>query len=93
MHGTRRAATRWEETYTQALERLGFTQGRASPFNFSHTTRDLKLVVHGDDFTVWGFDSDLDFFQEKIQHEFEVNIRGRLGSGIKDDKSFRASSA
>ena len=25
MHGSRRAATRWEETYTQALERLGFT--------------------------------------------------------------------
>ena len=60
MYGTRRAATRWEDTYTQALERLGFVQGRASPCCFTHATRELKLVVHGDDFTILGNDSDLD---------------------------------
>ena len=89
MYGTRWAATRWEETYTQSLERLGFTQGRASPCCFSHRVRDLKLVVHGDDFIVLGKDSYLDFFVEAIQKEFEVKVRGRLGSSSGDDKTVR----
>ena len=89
MYGTRRAATRWEDTYTQALERIGFAQGRASPCCFSHQVRDLKLVVHGDDFTILGTDNDLNFFIAAIKNEFEVKVRGRLGSGKEDDKSVR----
>ena len=34
MYGTKSAAMRWEDTYTQALGRLGFAQGRASPLQF-----------------------------------------------------------
>ena len=34
MYGTKSAAMRWEDTYTQALGRLGFAQGRASPCCF-----------------------------------------------------------
>ena len=45
--------------------------------------------MHGDDFTVLGCDADLDWFQKAIQHELEVKIRGRLGSGSKDVKSMR----
>ncbi len=89
MYGTRRAATRWDETYTQALERIGFAQGRASPCCFSHQVRDLKLVVHGDDFTILCTDSNLNFFITAIKNEFEVKVRGRLGSGKEDDKSVR----
>ena len=89
MYGTRRAATRWEETYTQALERLGFVQGRASPCCFTHTTRELKLFVHGDDCTILGNDSDLDYFEAGIKEEFDVKVRGRLGSGKHDTESIR----
>ena len=31
----------------------------------------------------------MDFFQENILHEFEVKVRGRLGSGAKDGKAVR----
>ncbi len=48
-------------------------QGRASPCCFAHGTRDLKVVVHGDDFTVLGRDNDLDYFQQAIQAEFDVH--------------------
>ena len=89
MYGTKSAATRWEDTYTKALGRLGFAQGRASPCCFTHMSRDLKVVVHGDDFTVLGRDEDLDYFQNGIQGEFEVKVRGRLGSGKNDDKCMR----
>ena len=67
MYGTKRAAMRWEDTYTQALGRMGFAQVRASPCCFTHQTRDLRLVVHGDDFTILGCDADLDYFQKGIQ--------------------------
>ena len=89
MNGTMSAASRWEYTYAQALFRLGFAQGRASRCCFSHQTRDLNIVAHGDDFTVLGFDVDLDFLQADIQAEFDVKVRGRLGSGKQDDKRMR----
>ena len=89
MYGTKCAASRWEDTYARALIRLAFEQGRASPCSFSHQTRDLKLVVHGDDFTVLGCDVDLDFFQAGIKAEFDVKVRGRLGSGEQDDTCIR----
>ena len=65
MYGTKSAAMRWEDTYTQALGRLGFAQGRASPCCYTHESRDLQLVVHGDDFTVLGCSDELDFFQKR----------------------------
>ena len=84
MYGTKRASTLWEETYSRSQLRLGFIQGIAAPCCFNHSTHDLQFVVHGDDFIVLGCDTDPDSFQKAIQGEFEVNIRGRLGSGSKD---------
>ena len=86
MYGTKSAATRWEHAYTQALGRLGFIQGRASSSCFTHGSRDLKHVVHGDDLTVLGRDEDLDYFQRGIQAELDVKTGGRLGSCKNDDK-------
>ena len=68
---------------------MGFVQGRALPCCFTHTTRELKLVVHGDDFTILGNDSDPDYFEASIKKEFDVKVRGRLGSGKHDTKSIR----
>ena len=56
---------------------------------FTHKSRDLRLVVYGDDFTVLGCGEDLDFFQKGIQTEFDVKIRGRLGGGKDDGKCMR----
>jgi hypothetical protein len=89
MYGSRDAANRWASTYVQALAKHDFEQGKASPCCFKHRSRDLQVVVHGDDFTVVGTDEDLDHFQELIQAEFEVKARGRLGSSKKDCKEIR----
>ena len=59
------------------------------PCSSTHKTRDLRLVVHGDDFTILGCDADLDYFQMGIQTEFDVKVRGRLGGGKDDDKCMR----
>jgi hypothetical protein len=89
MYGTRDAAKRWERTYTDDLVNLGFKQGRASPCCFVHQTRQVKCVVHGDDFTFLGTDSDLDWIQNAIAGKFEIKVRGRLGDGSGDVQEMR----
>ena len=89
MYGTRGAASKWEDHYSQALSRMGFTRGRASPCTFTHNTRPLDCVVHGDDFTTLGPEEDLTWFESEISKAFEVKLRGRLGGGEKDMKEIR----
>ena len=89
MYGTRDAARRWEETYTEHLLNLGFKQGQASPCCFSHGTRDIQCVVHGDDFTFLGEDADLDWIQTALAQKFGIKVRGSLGDGPGDVQEMR----
>jgi hypothetical protein len=52
-------------------------------------SRNLRIVVHGDDFTVLGHARELDWFRQKIKERYEVKFRARIGPEIKDDKSVR----
>ncbi len=49
-----------------------------------HKQRNIRIVVHGDDFTVLGFNSQLDWFRGMISERYEVEFRGRLGPEEKD---------
>ena len=60
-YGTRDAGAIWEDTYRGALEAMGFVSGISSPCCFHHPERHLHLVVHGDDFTCMGLQSDFGF--------------------------------
>ena len=46
-------------------------------------------MVHGDDFTVLGYEEDLDWFRRVISDKYEFKFRGRMGPGEGDDKSIR----
>ena len=50
MYGTRDAPQCWQEHVKGVMEELGFSAGRANPCVFRHTTRDLVISVHVDDF-------------------------------------------
>ena len=54
-----------------------------------HKGRNVRVVIHGDDFTVLGSEVELDWFRECIQDKFEVKFRARLGPEPTDDKSVR----
>ena len=56
LYGTRDAAQNWERAYGEFMEEIGFHRGKASPCIFRHADRDLRVVVHGDDFTVLGLE-------------------------------------
>ena len=89
MYGTRDAAQNWEFEYVDFMGKIGFSKSRATPCMFYHSERGIRVVIHGDDFTILGNEVELDWFREMISDKFEVKFRARLGPGDKDDKSVR----
>ena len=80
-YGCRDAGHIWEECYRAALLSMGFVAGKGSPCCFYHATRNISVVVHGDDFTALGTDDDLDVYEKGLAKHFELKIRGRIGEG------------
>ena len=64
----------------------GFKRGQSSPCAFYHESREIRAVIHGDDFTILGWGNQLDWFRGEIKDRFEVKFRGRMGPGRDDDK-------
>ena len=89
MYGTRDAAQNWEVAYAEFMWKVGFRRGEGMPCVFHHPLRNLRVVVHGDDFTILGHEGNLDWFRSEISKRFEVKFRGRIGPGQKDGKSIR----
>ena len=89
VYGTRDAGKIWEDCYTQVLEASGFVAGASNPCIFYHATRDLSVVVHGDDFTALGSDKKLEWYEAKLAESFELKIRGRLGEGCTGPQQIR----
>ena len=89
VYGTRDAGKSWEDTYTLAMENMGFTAGTSNPCVFGNEEKQLMCVVHGDNFTTLGLDEDLNEFEQTLQENFEIKIRGRLGEGCPGPQEIR----
>ena len=61
------------------MRSIGFEVGKATPCIFTLSSKDLRVVVHGDDFTVLGYTKDLNWFRQQIGDRFTVKYRGRIG--------------
>ena len=61
------------------LVSFGFKRGRASSCCFYHPERDIRCVVHGDDFAFTGYDEDLNWVQAQMESRFLCKVAGRLG--------------
>ena len=68
---------------------MGIRVGKASPCVMFHPDRNLRLVVHGDDFTVLGWETQLDWYWEQVTRKFESKVKGRIGPASGDEKSMR----
>ena len=89
LYGTRDAAQNWEHEYRKFMIEAGFTGGITTPCAFLHKGKAIRVVVHGDDFTVLGESKQLDWFRGQIAARFEVKFRGRIGPAPGDEKSIR----
>ena len=56
---------------------------------FSIIRGKIYPVVHGDDFTVLGWEDQLDWFWKRVQEKFESKHCGRIGPDISDQKEMR----
>ena len=89
MYGTRDAAQNWEKEYQAMATSCGFVTGKATPCVFFHPERKLRMTVHGDDFTILGYEEDLNWLRSQMSARWECKFRGRLGPAPEDDKSIR----
>ena len=89
LYGTRDAPSLWERFAAAQLEALGFVRGMASPCVFRHTSRDLAVVLHGDDFVFAGADADLDWAHRELEVKMLLKRVGTLGGDPHDMKEIR----
>ena len=54
LNGMRKAASSWEEIYTEKFVEKGFQPGASCPMVFLNKETAVRVLVHGDDFTLSG---------------------------------------
>jgi hypothetical protein len=89
MYGPRGAAQNWEHSYSDLMESVRSCRGKGSPCVFYHPAKQIRSVIHGDDFAILAKEKDLNWFREVMVERFEVKFRGRLGTDKTDDKLIR----
>ena len=88
MYGTRTAANNWQKFYTKVLLDNGFKRTRACTCTFRHTSRDIDLVVHGDDFISTADGEDLQWLRMLFEIKFEISTNV-IGHEAGDDKQLK----
>lgn len=79
LYGTRDAPANWEATILKVMTLLGFVQGRSNSCLYYHSTRGIRVEVHGDDFTGLGAKDQLEWFAQELGKHWTVEVRGYLG--------------
>ena len=78
MYGTRDAAQNWEHAYTEFMLKEGFVAGMSNPCIFYNEIKDIRVVVHGDDFTILAKEGRLNEFKVAMESRFEIKLKARL---------------
>ena len=81
LYGTRDAAANFQDEVKLFLKSLGFIVGRYSTSTFWHAEKDIKTIVHGDDFASSGEELDLHWLKMELEKRFEVKTQ-LLGHGV-----------
>ena len=91
LYGMRQAASAWERDYSEQLVAMGFEKGIAAPTVFFWTSKGVRCVVHGDDFTFTGKREDLLTIKSKMEESYELRMRALLGDDSGDDREIAIS--
>jgi thiol-disulfide isomerase/thioredoxin len=79
IYGLRDAGQLWEGEILRVMTLLGFDQGVSSPCVYYHPVKDIKVEVHGDDFTNLGDFYDLQWLHTEMAKHWTLKVRGILG--------------
>ena len=68
---------------------MKFIHGLASPCCFQHSSKDLRCIVHVDDFLYFGPEQELRWVRKQMEQSFLVKIIGQLGGDPNDQLELR----
>ena len=80
LYGTHDAAKEWQKTLSRHLVSIGFSAGKGHPSIFHHHGRNVKMLVHGDDYFSSGHTDDLNWFADQLSKAYEIQTQ-RIGNG------------
>ena len=69
MYGTLLAATGWQYLVQRVSTDIGLLSSSSCPCAFGLASRDLEMVVHGDDFIIAGSGDSLDWSSQKLNEK------------------------
>ena len=72
LYGTRDAASLWQECLAEHLLSIGFVRGISNPCVYYNATRQLRALVHGDDYATSGSLQDLEWMRGELEGRFEM---------------------
>ena len=68
-------AKSWQQTLTEHLIEIGFKRGRGHIRVFHHPERNIRTLVHGDDYCSAGARGDFDWLQAKLEKAYELKTQ------------------
>jgi hypothetical protein len=86
LYGMRVAAKNWEKAYSMTMRKCGFVQGKANATSFYHPEKNVRVVVHGDDFIASGSEVNLKWLEACLVEAYPLKMRGILGLDAWDSK-------
>ena len=75
LYGTRDAAANFQEEVRRFMASLGFAQSKYNPQVYWHERRNLKTLVHGDDFMTSGPRSSAHWLRDQLGKRFEIKTK------------------
>ena len=87
LYGMRQAACAWERDFVEKLAEIGMTSGKSSPVVFHDPKTCVRAVVHGDDFTFLGFETELQQVKRELQRSYQLKVGAILEDDVKDEKT------
>ena len=72
LYGTRDAAANFQHEVKKIMTAIGFEQGKYNVSTYFHKKKNLKTLVHGDDFVTTGKRVDVAWLREKLAGRFEI---------------------
>ena len=80
LYGTRDAAANFQAEVRKVMTYAGFRVSRYNPSTFYHPGRDLRCLVHGDDFITGGSVENIKWFRKVLEGRFEISTKV-IGTG------------
>ena len=74
-YGTRDAAANWQKCVAEHLVGIGFQQGLSDPCVFHHKARNVRTLVHGDDYASTGDLENLKWLQTELEARFDMKTQ------------------